>query len=216
MPARGELTRDAQEFGVGGVGIRRRHFGHFDPLGPFYFERRRREKQRSGKMALTADRRFRNRLFAGERRHTLRQLGRRHVIAIYVVDRARDGGPQPCGRKSRNLSDAGNAAGQFRPIGGLADAKRGNDADAGDGDNRTAELVSRFCGHRSFLQSTRSISASPSPRQLATAVTTTCDRSGGPAPASAGPPAGYSLPWSIAAQAIARLARNWASTPWPI
>ncbi len=216
MPARSKLARDAEQFRVGGVGIGCRHFGHFDPLGPFYFERRRCEKQRPGKMAAVADRRLRDRLFAGERRHALRQLGRRHVIAINVVDRAGDGRPQSRGRESGNLPDAGNAAGQFRPVGSLADAKRGDETDAGDSDNWTAELVSRFCGHRFFLQPARSISARPSPRQLAIAVTTTCDRSGGPSPASAGPLAGYSLPWSIAAQPIARLARNWASTPWPI
>src|SRR4029077_18104309 len=88
------------------------------------------------------------------------------------------------------------------------------DADAGDGDDGTAGFVT--LAHDAPLQPIRSTSASPSPRQLPTLVTITCDRPEGLSPVSPLPAAANSLPCSSAAQAIPRLAKNWVSTPCPI
>ena len=48
------------------------------------------------------------------------------------------------GRKTADLVDARAAGGQRRPIVGLADAERGDDANAGDGDDRPSEMIGRF------------------------------------------------------------------------
>ena len=117
------VVGDAQKVGIAGVGIRRRHFGHLDPVGPLDFERRRREKQRSGKTALRADAGLGDRLFAGEARDALGKLGRRHAFLISRIDRAGDGRAQAFGRKARDAADAGDAAGELRPIVGCADAE---------------------------------------------------------------------------------------------
>src|SRR4029077_8373273 len=60
---------------------------------------------------------------------------------------------------------------------------------------------------------TRLTSARPSPRQLPTPVTITCDRSGGLDPKSPVPVGANSLPCSTAAHAMPILATNCVSTP---
>ena len=205
---RRELARDPHQVGIAGVGIGGCHVRHPDAIGPFDFERRRREKERTGKIALGADAGLGDGFIAGEERNALGQLRRRHGVAIDLVHRAGDGGAQPFGRKARDAPDAGNAAGKLGPVVGLADAERSDDADAGDGDDRTVLVIACCRCHTALLQATCSISASPSPRQLPTLVTTTCDRPGGLDPMSPVPAGADSLPCSIAAQAMARLAMN--------
>ena len=205
---RGVVAGDTHQVGIGGIGVGRRHFRHPYAIGPFDFERRRREKQRSGEMAVRADAGLRNGFVAGEQGDAFGELRRRHGIPIHLIDRAGDGGAQTFGGKARDAPDAGAAAGKLRPIVGLADAERGDDADAGDGDDGTAFLIA-CCGcHVALLQWTRSSSASPSPRQLPTPVTTICDRSGGLDPTSPVPVGANSLPCSITVQAMAILAMN--------
>ena len=60
------------------------------------------------------------------------------------VDRAGDAGVQVVDRKAGDRVDAGAAGRQGRPIVGLADAERGDDADAGYRDDRPAEMVLRW------------------------------------------------------------------------
>ena len=91
---------------------------------------------------------------------------------------------------------------------GLADAERGDHADSSHGDDRAVKLVPYGRGHDVLLQSTRSTSAKPSPRQLPTLVTTTCERSDGLVPTSPAPTGAGSLLCSSAAQAIPRLLIN--------
>ena len=148
-PVSGRIIRgDAQEVAIVRILIGRRHFRHLDPVLPFYFERRRRQAQRTGKTAGRCDAGFRDRFFAGEDGHALGQLCRRHVIPIDLVGSAGDRGAQPLDWKARNAADAGHAAGQFRPIVRLADAERRDHADASDGNDGTARFVPHCRGRR--------------------------------------------------------------------
>ena len=68
------------------------------------------------------------------------------VARLQEVDRAGDAGVEVVGREAADLVDARAAGGQRRPIVLLADAERGDDADAGDGDDRPALMIGRL-GH---------------------------------------------------------------------
>ena len=80
------LVGDAQQVGIAGVGIRRRHLRHLDAIRPLDFERRRREKERPGKAALRSDAGLGDRLFTGKARDPLGKLGRRHAFSIRGID----------------------------------------------------------------------------------------------------------------------------------
>ena len=92
---------------------------------------------------------------------------------------------KPSVAKARDGVDAGSAGGELAPIVRRADAERGDDAHAGDDDDRTAALITIPRHDLSSLQlhyplhRTASSSANPSPRQCPTLVTATC-RSGHP------------------------------------
>src|SRR5580700_8407340 len=208
------LAGYARQFRIAGVVLQPRGIGDGDAVMPFDLERRRGEEQRTGKARLATDAGLRDGFFAGEDGDALRQFGGRHIVFVDVVDGAGDGGAQPFGRETRDGANAGLAGGQFRPIVFFADAERADHADAGDGDDGTAGFVA--LAHDGPLQPTRSTSASPSPRQLPTLVTITCDSPDGLSPVSPLPAGANSLPCSSAAQAIPRLAGNWVSTPCPI
>ena len=84
---------------------------------------------------------------------------------------------QAVDRKARDGPDAGFAGGQLGPVVGLAGAKRGHDAHAGDDDDRPAEFVAwcchdvpRRCLRRAYL--TASTRAMPSPCQWPAPTTT--------------------------------------------
>src|SRR4029077_562185 len=208
------LARHSGQLGIAGVVLQAGPIGHGDAVMPFDLERRCGEEQRTRKAAFAADAGLGDGFFAGEDGDALRQLRGRHVVLVDVVDGAGDRGAQPLGRKAADGANAGLPGGELRPIVFLADAKRADDADAGDGDDGTAGFVT--LAHDAPLQPIRSTSASPSPRQLPTLVTITCDRPEGLSPVSPLPPAASSLPCSSAAQAIPRLAKIWVSTPCPI
>ena len=203
------LTRHPHQVGVAGLAGRRRRFGDLDAIGPLDFERRQSNEQGAGKVALAADAQLSDRLFAGEKSDTLRQLGRRHIVLVHVIGRPGDRGAHAVEGKARDAADAGGAGSQFRPIVGLADAERGDNAHAGDGDDRTACLIARrWACHEPLLHSARVTSASPSPRQLPTLVTTTWDSDGGVAPLSPLPAGANSLPCSSTAEAMPIFAAN--------
>src|SRR6266480_123942 len=165
-------------------------------------------------MPFATDAGLRNCLLAGQKRDPFRKRRWRHVVLVDVIDGAGDCGAQAVERKTRNAPDTGFAGGQFRPIVGLADAERRDNAHAGDGNHRAASLVAMrasrglACSHNALLQFARSSRAKPSPRQLPMLVTTTWRRPSGLAPASPDPIGANNLPCSIAAQPIPRLAMN--------
>src|SRR5580704_12649295 len=150
--------------------------------------------------------------------------------AVMPFDFERRRGEEQGTRKARLAADAGLRDGFFagqdrdalRQLRGrhivfvdvFDGAERADDADTSDGDDGTAGFVA--LAHDAPLQPTRSTKASPSPRQLPTLVTITCDRPEGLSPVSPLPAGANSLPCSSAAQAIPRLAKNWVSTPCPI
>ena len=169
----GKFMGDAHEIGIAGVSVGGSHVRHPDPVAPFDFERRRGEIKRPRKVTLAADAGFGDRLFGRQHGHALGQLRRRHRVPVHIIDGAGDGGAQSLGREARNSRYAGHAARQFCPIFRLADAKRGDHADAGDGNDRTPVLVAAWRCHEMLPQPTRSTSARPSPRQLPTDVTIT-------------------------------------------
>src|SRR5580704_15562621 len=208
------LAGYCRQFRIAGVALQPSGIGDGDALMPLDFERRRGEEQRTGKACFAADAGLGDGLFAGDDGDALRQFRGRHIVFVEVVDGAGDGGAQSFGWETRDGANARLPGRQFRPIVFLADAERADDADAGDGDDGTAGFVA--LAHDSPLQPIRSTSASPSPRQLPTLVTTTCDSPDGLSPVSPLPAGANSLPCSMAAQAIPRLAKNWVSTPCPI
>ena len=135
------LVRHPHQVGIGGIAVRRGLFGEPDAVRPLDFKRRQRQEQRSGEVAFAADRGLRDGFLAGEERDALGQFRRRHVVLVNVVHGAGDGGPQRIERETRNAPDAGFPGRQFCPIVLFADAKGGDEAHAGNGDDRAAGIV---------------------------------------------------------------------------
>jgi len=88
----------------------------FEPLRPFDLDRRHREKQRSWKIALAADRRLRDGFLGGEIGKPLRKIGRRKRLDRHEIDRPGHRGFQAIGGEARDGPDAGFAGGEFCPI----------------------------------------------------------------------------------------------------
>ena len=94
-----------------------------------------------GKSPLRADAGLRDRLLGGDfgeplgearSTRTARPATKSTVPAIVVF--------KPVGREAGDGADAGFAGGQFRPVVGLAGAERGDDAHAGDDDDRPCRI----------------------------------------------------------------------------
>ena len=135
------LRRRAHEIAIFDLVVRAGRIGEREALRPFDLDRREGEKEGPGKLSLRADAGFLDRLDAGEPRQLFGQLRRMHAVFEHMIDRAGDGGAKSVGRKARDGADAGFARGQFFPVVGLAGAERGDDAHAGDGDDRTSLAV---------------------------------------------------------------------------
>ena len=99
----------AQEIVVsdGVVGARRR--GQRLAMRPFDLDRRDREKQRAGKIALAPDPGLGDRLLGDHRGHALAELGRAERLDRHEIDRAGDRGLEGLVRKARDALDAGFA-----------------------------------------------------------------------------------------------------------
>ena len=110
-------------------------------MRPFDLDRRHRQEQRAGEIALRADAGLGDRFLGHHVGHALAELGRAERLDRNEVDRAGDRGLQPVGRKAADRADAGLPGGQLAPVVGLADAERGQDADAGDGDGRAGRRM---------------------------------------------------------------------------
>jgi hypothetical protein len=143
------LARHPHQIGIAGILVGGGLCRHLIAVMPFDFERRQRQKQRTGKMTLGTDRGLRDRLLASKQREAFGQLRRRHIVLVDVVDGAGDGGAQRVERKAGNAPDAGFAGGKLCPIVGFADAERSDDAHAGHRDDRPAGFVAH---HDPLLQ----------------------------------------------------------------
>ncbi len=84
-----------------------------------------------------------DRLVGREHGQPFRQERRAHGLDIQRVDGARDGGAQALGGKARDPLDAGFARRHRAPGLVLAEPDGGDDAHAGDGDERTALIVAK-------------------------------------------------------------------------
>ena len=113
----------------------------FEPLRPFDLDRRYREKQRSGKIGLGADRGLFERFLGSHFGQPLGQSRRGDGIDGDEIDRPRHGRFQPVDREARHGANAGFARGQLAPIVRLAGAERRHHAHAGDDDDRPAEFI---------------------------------------------------------------------------
>ena len=131
---------DAQHVVVAEFGLADRA-PEFETLWPFDLDRRYREKQRSGKIGLGADRGLCERFFGGHFGQPLGQSGRGDGIDADEIDRARHGRFQAVNGEARHGADAGLACGQLAPIVLFAGAERRHHAHAGDDDDRPAEFI---------------------------------------------------------------------------
>ncbi len=112
----------------------------------------------------------------------------------------------------------------FAQLSVFADAKRGDDAHAGDGDDRAAGFVALRAGLEAAFGFADDAAMMPSfnhpfeQRQpfaapIADAGDDDLGQTGRTFPGISAPVGANSLPCSIAAQPIPRLAMNWVSTP---
>ena len=114
-----------------------------EALLPAELDRRRGEEQRPAEIAVVEPG-FRHRFHGGGFGELVGQRGGAAIARFEEVDGAGDAGIEMVGRKAVDLVDAGAAGGQRRPIVGLADAERRDDADAGDRNDRASEMIGRF------------------------------------------------------------------------
>lgn len=107
-------------------------------LRPFHLDRRHRHEELAGKITGLTEAALADRLVGCERRELFRELRRGERAVEEKIDRAGDGGAQALGREALDPVDAGFAGCQRLPIGLLALAERGDDAEAGNGDDPAA------------------------------------------------------------------------------
>ncbi len=115
------------------------------PLRPFGLDRRDRQKQRSREIALAADAGLRQRFFGRYLGQTFGEASGGGRLDGDEVNRAGHGRLQPVDRKACDGADAGFAGRQLRPIVLFAGAERGDNAHAGDDDDRPVEFVAWCC-----------------------------------------------------------------------
>ena len=115
-----------------------------EPLVPAEFDRRCGDEQRSAEIGITEarlpDRLERSRLgeLVGKRAGAL-------AARLQEIDHSGDTGVEVLGREADDLVDARAAGGKGFPVVLLADAERGDDASAGYGDDRPAEVIGCPC-----------------------------------------------------------------------
>src|SRR5918995_1418879 len=91
------------------------------------------------------------------------ESGRALVARAEEIDSAGDAGVHVIDRKPRDHMNAGAPRSKGCPIVLLSDAEGGDDTDAGDRDDRPAQMVFGSC-HDLFLDYARVTSAAPSKR----------------------------------------------------
>ena len=207
--------RRAQQVVVADVAVGARLRGDRFARAAIRFRPAHREEQRTGKIALAADAGLRDRLLGGDSAKrslsVIEQNGstgtKSTVPAIVCAARRSEK------RVMRRMPEWPAVSSAQLSV--VADAERGDDADAGDGDDGRACCL---CGDAMPLSFSRtaSTSARPSPRQWPTLVTTTC--CSGPAWSVRGRTSiggGNSLPCSSASVASAMFMTNCGSNPCP-
>src|SRR2546430_13389629 len=117
----------------------------FEPLWPFGLDRRDREKQRSGKVAVAADAGLFQRFLWRHLGETFGEAGGGGGLDGNEVNRAGHRRHEAFDWNPRHGADAGFTGRQLGPIILLAGAERGDHAHAGDDDDRPAELVAWCC-----------------------------------------------------------------------
>ena len=107
-------------------------------LRPFHLDGGHRHEELAREIAGRADAALADGLFGCERRELLGELGGRERAVEQEIDGAADAGLQALGREAIDAVDTRLAGRQRLPVGLLALAERGDDAEPGDGDERTA------------------------------------------------------------------------------
>ena len=108
-----------------------------EAVGPIELNRRRRQEKRSAEI-VGGEPGFADRLARGCFSELVGQWTCTFRARCEEIDGAADARIQMVGGKAGDGVYAGTTRGQRRPVVGLADAKRGDDADAGDGHDRPA------------------------------------------------------------------------------
>ncbi len=140
-PARGgaqQVVVADRLVGAGGLG---EHLA----LRPFELDRRDREEQRAGETAARSDPGLRDRLLDGDLGEALGHVGRRQRLDGDEIDGTGDPGLEAVGGETGDGVNARLARGEPLPVVGLPRAERGDEAAAGDDDDRPSGLIAHGC-----------------------------------------------------------------------